>query len=472
MHHELSTSSNDRNDKQVIQLLEIIRSHVDPFTTDDDGLTNIISHTKMPADIVTDMMKLTAEGQNAYSKFVHERLVSGEKSFWAPLKRMNLKTFKHWHKLQSSDSTKADKIRSERNLFARCLVVTRSRPELDIRDIFGHYELTPHPRSVFDATGQLLPAVDKCKLMHILESITPPSPENMQVEQDRWDCVIIDGMAILHQIQNPHQSCAHLAESFCQRVQHLSINATEVHVLFDRYDRTLSLKHHTRERRKATTKSIHIQIGDATPLHKVQMKQLLAEPRNKDQLTEYLFRKVVTHFGCGPATIIASYRDSVISNRGNYDHLASSQEEADTKIILHASDAAKRQLSSLCVYSADTDVLVLLTAKFHSLPQTAVMETGRRRVNIGDLFAKLGFRKSESLIGFHAITGCDQTGRFAGKGKPTAWATFMEASDATQNAFFQLGREEVLTDQVLDGLETFVSGLYQGKRSTTILKLR
>jgi len=41
------------------------------------------------------------------------------------------------------------------------------------------------------------------------------------------------------------------------------------------------------------------------------------------------------------------------------DHLKTKQEEADTRMLLHALDAAQRGASSICIQTPDTDVLVL-----------------------------------------------------------------------------------------------------------------
>ena len=53
-------------------------------------------------------------------------------------------------------------------------------------------------------------------------------------------------------------------------------------------------------------------------------------------------------------------------------HLTSSHEEADTRIVLHAADAATHDIKRVAVCSRDTDVLVLLV--FHkSAPEVWIM---------------------------------------------------------------------------------------------------
>ena len=54
----------------------------------------------------------------------------------------------------------------------------------------------------------------------------------------------------------------------------------------------------------------------------------------------------------------------MISIAGNYQHLASSQEEADTKINLHAVDAYRQGATKIDIHLADTDVFILCLGHF------------------------------------------------------------------------------------------------------------
>jgi hypothetical protein len=144
--------------------------------------------------------------------------------------------------------------------------------------------------------------------------------------------------------------------------------------------------------------------------------------------------------------------------------LASPQEEADTKLVAHAVHIAQKGFDAVHVLSPDTDVLVLLIAHFPKLPSQTILFTrgsSKRRIDIGKLFHVLGPRKAGSLIGFHAFSGCDQTGRFAGKGKTTCWNAFINAPQNIQDAFFNLGRDSDLSEEMLVYLENYVCFLYR-----------
>jgi hypothetical protein len=82
---------------------------------------------------------------------------------------------------------------------------------------------------------------------------------------------------------------------------------------------------------------------------------------------------------------------------------SNNHEEADT-LIYHTVVASTEhpQNSELCVFSTDTDVLVLLMAKYHKLlPNTSItLASGRQHIR--PLVNAIGEEKATSLLGFHA----------------------------------------------------------------------
>ncbi|KAL9979290.1 hypothetical protein ACROYT_G016934 [Oculina patagonica] len=143
--------------------------------------------------------------------------------------------------------------------------------------------------------------------------------------------------------------------------------------------------------------------------------------------------------------------------------LASDHEEADTRILLHARDATIRGYQQINVVCRDTDVLVLLAAHLPELSPSVWMFTGtaKRKLYVPLHRIRLSEENRSSLLAFHAITGCDTTGQFAGIGKQSAWSIFVTYSELLQH----LGREECPDDKVLSDAEAFVCKLYN--RGTT-----
>ena len=104
-------------------------------------------------------------------------------------------------------------------------------------------------------------------------------------------------------------------------------------------------------------------------------------------------------------------------------HLCRSQEEADTRIILHSLDVSRRGATELYTQSPDTDVFVLAIHLYHELCRSTYFVTGvgklKQVIPLGPIVNALGAAKTEALLGFHGFTRSDTTGRFAGKEKLT-----------------------------------------------------
>ena len=70
-----------------------------------------------------------------------------------------------------------------------------------------------------------------------------------------------------------------------------------------------------------------------------------------------------------------------------------------------------------------------------------------------------------ALLGFHAVTGCDLTGRFNGFCKTTCFNTFPKSNSFVYKTFALLGNNDNgLKGEIINGLTQFVLDLYQLKR--------
>ncbi|KAL5020272.1 hypothetical protein ScPMuIL_003164 [Solemya velum] len=82
-------------------------------------------------------------------------------------------------------------------------------------------------------------------------------------------------------------------------------------------------------------------VEDNTPVGKLSAKQFLASGVTKDELTVYLASKALHHYEGSSNVFFVTSRQKVLSNLLNAEHLCSSQQEADTKIILHSLDPVR-----------------------------------------------------------------------------------------------------------------------------------
>ena len=147
--------------------------------------------------------------------------------------------------------------------------------------------------------------------------------------------------------------------------------------------------------------------------------------------------------------------------------LFSDHEEADTRLLLHAHQAARAFSSSVTIKSPDTDVMVLSLAKyrdFHGCLLLFMTGSGsnNRIINITELGIKGGQKKCQAILGLHIFTGCDSTSAFKGKGKTKPLGLMME-SEAFCSAFIALGCGWEVPDDILPDVEKCVCTLYGQK---------
>ena len=141
-------------------------------------------------------------------------------------------------------------------------------------------------------------------------------------------------------------------------------------------------------------------------------------------------------------------------------------EAADTRLLLHAADAARRGYTKVMVRTVDTDVVVIAVAKFQYISLSELwIEFGLGKhlkyLPAHDISRSIGEEKSQALLAFHAFTGCDQTSSFLHYGKKTAWGAW-GAFDEVTAAFQALSNAPTVdvVDEVMSMLERYVTIMY------------
>ena len=273
-------------------------------------------------------------------------------------------------------------LKEDRSLFARMMLACKSRPEIDIKDAIGTYEFSVVPRSLFAADGTMLHCSQKSVLMEILEKLppsasTPPTPTQVSqtvagsvseettsthdsgCQRKRVD--IVDGMAEVQILDKPKeiQNCSDLADHFATKILHKYSSSDELHLVFDRYDISLSLKMATRVKRQGGHHPVSYHITDTTNIAKLPMKRLLSHSDTKAELSAYFAERTLRNASMYGKNVVVAWSTKCRATHRDMSHLQSDQEEADTKLLLHALDAASSGATSIKIHSPDTDVLFL-----------------------------------------------------------------------------------------------------------------
>ena len=122
--------------------------------------------------------------------------------------------------------------------------------------------------------------------------------------------------------------------------------------------------------------------------------------------------------------------------------LQSTQEEADTRLLLHALHAARTGSKAVIVTAEDTNVMLLCLAFQKDIPCPIYQKCGTqnhtRLVDISKLALSVGDSVCDSLIGLHAFTGCGTVSAFACRGKLSA-LKLMQRDITYQETFSQVG---------------------------------
>lgn len=157
--------------------------------------------------------------------------------------------------------------------------------------------------------------------------------------------------------------------------------------------------------------------------------------------------------------------------------LFSSQEEADTRIILHCLYAAHTTSdnTNIVIRSPDTDVFIILLAYSIDIPQPLFFDTGvgnkRRLLDIKSLLDVLGHDIAKALPGFHSFTGCDTTSAFVRRGKLKPFQ-ILEKNPEFLHLFQSFGTTATVDEDCFNGLQKFVCHMYGKSPSTDTNKVR
>ena len=133
----------------------------------------------------------------------------------------------------------------------------------------------------------------------------------------------------------------------------------------------------------------------------------------------------------------------------------------------------KEGYTNISIRTVDTDVLVLaVTAAYRlKVPELWVsFGSGKnfRHIPVHEIARSLGPERCAGLPMFHAFTGCDTVSSFNGRGKKTAWETWMTFSDVTR-AFCALATTPQFVSEWMELLERYVVLLYDHTSSQTLV---
>ena len=136
------------------------------------------------------------------------------------------------------------------------------------------------------------------------------------------------------------------------------------------------------------------------------MKRLLAHVNTKKELTEYLAIKTLEKGPEEGSHVTVAWDGKCKGTNRDMQYLDSNQEEANTKLLLHAVDATVSGATRIDIVPPDTDVFVLALRQHADLCEDTRVVTGRgqrhRKIPLCSIVCSLGPARIAALPSFHA----------------------------------------------------------------------
>ena len=365
---DILPSQMKRDKADVDKIVETTNSMINPFEYEEE-LLHITSGTVATEEVEKDLQSAYDRREAAFIALCKEHLQTRKVDLLTSMKKLKLKTFTSMSKTTKSKvHGKEVSLKADRNLLARLVVIGRVR-KVDLQELLS-YSLGPVPLALYTPLGCLV-KTNKAKMLHSLES----QPEKAIVEIPRGGIYVVDAMATIQKVDVKklpgERTFLKLAHVLLRRLVSLARGngLNEIHFVADTY-RDQSIKNAERAKRAVGGLQVIRVYGQAIPL---QWKKFLSCGKNKEALLQYLYDTWKTVKMCDVNGVKVYYAHgskcdifyAIPDNTADQNvevhevqELNSTQEEADTRLYLHAAYAAKT-CSDVIIVSPDTDVLVI-----------------------------------------------------------------------------------------------------------------
>lgn len=455
--------------------MEAVVAMINPFTRSENDLISLSSGAMADESTKVDLLDAEKLGEEKLQQFMEDRILRKDTDYFATIKSSKLKTFA----ASAKKPKKAElmSVRSDRSLFMQLLLVAKER-DIDMHNILC-YTLSPVPGCFSSLDQTSISKTGKSSLLKHLEGIVPTS---LVTERPERCAIAIDAMALIQSLsssQLPDKFGA-LGDVLFKRILQIAaqFNASRVDFVGDRYD-TMSIKGLERSRRHQTAQVYTISRADQKL--PVQWKVFLSSGANKQSLQTFLAQHFKMCKSQTPITLITAlqrdvsqllYEPDKLPTATPVDHLLSDHEEADTRLILHAMDCS-RDYDKVVVWSPDTDVAVIGIGHATSMDCNLLFATGtgkhQRLLSLTEIAVNIR-SMADVLPAFHALTGCDTTSSFYGKGKKSAFNSVKERPELI-DALNSIGNDFSI-DELAPGIEELVCAIYNCKNISTVNQAR
>lgn len=428
-----------KSEVRVAKICKVLKKeYINPFdpSTDAKLLFNLSSGVPVEPEVADSIIGLKVLGVKLYGEFVDTRIKSSAQKIHAPIKRQNLSSFRSASKTVTMKTPlKNLTVEVNRNILAKLLAYSaKAERAIDFEKAL-EYPLCPVPLSLANPDGSRR-MTSKSQLTQILLSYCDKSPEDSRLPcETSSSAYLVDLLALIRTISGCFETYRHLAAAI---VDMLPTGYARIDIVADTY-RDNSLKDTERTKRGTSSK---ILIQSASSKIPKDFNEFLKNGENKTRLVEVVKdelvenkRQICQKLNCQKIFfsmdgICLEIQPTSVDIR---QKLCSNQEEADTKLLLHAKHAFDEDKVDRVVVrspSGDVDINVLFLAMFNINTDIWIdFGNGKSRKRIQLNSIDMSEERKRALIGFHAFTGNDYVSSFFRKSKKTCWKLVEKTTD-------------------------------------------
>ena len=337
-HHEQMKGVQNTFPNRVNAVCCTIEEMGDPFADQTGDLFVLDTRDIADSKVVETVRAVEQLGKDQYQQFATKRLQERTMPLFDTIQKNKLPLFSSppATKEKSSDKLKIASLKSNCSLFSRLYVSCQVR-DGDLEGFFGH-ENQSFPPSL-SQYGKLRSGT-KSDLLSCLEKNGPA-----QAQRPSLEALLLDGAAIVKMIKpGASKTFQEYSETvFLPYVTNQLRNVERADVVWDRY-LPGSLKDSARSKRG---KGIRRRVRPDTRIPG-NWTAFLRVDENKEELFLYLAEQVTT-IGTDHGEVVSTKHESEVFNNDRTDAadlLPCTHEEANTRLLLHAADAAKSFPSS------------------------------------------------------------------------------------------------------------------------------
>ena len=467
-HHESGNSRVNKDAEMVVKVIAAIETN--PFTTATPSLINISTGECADAT-VKDNLRVKEIGLNALS----QSLTSHHKKTTI----VKLNTF-HTQKMKpkkSGGKTSGPGKSNEVTALLRMTQIIASGGELDIADFIGNHECSDLPPSLFQEDGNMRTGT-KSSLVKVLKEETKVSTTDLP-KDCRKTAVVVDAMcAIRHWSFRRGERFGEIADRYKHLLQSDVPPGTEIiHFCCDRYNGA-SLKSAEQQQRYPQAKRAKVyEVSEqyAAP----DPNDFFAVSSNKANLLSFLCERWCEDeqlgAGHGPTELYlgGGFKEetkSVLLSGGSVTDvpaLESTQQEADTRVILHTLYSVQNEgVERVVIHANDTDIITtcLYYGATHlcDLPELWVRAGQNAYLPIHEMVVALGPAQCRAMPFIHSLSGRDTTSYpfFTGK---KAWFKSSMRLDIPALEDFGENPCDTITDDLLNQARDLTITVYQSK---------